>query len=208
MARPTNANAEATRLRIIEAASSLFAEKGRAGASIREIAGAAQVNGAMISHYLGGKEGLYQDCIQSLYAELATGQAAFEAALASGGPLGQVVERTVAAAVAFSRQRRGLIRLIMRHVLDRGELDPERRELVLLPFLERATTLISMVSSQTATQIRLGLQSLIFLTVRYALCSEEELRQIVGDGADSQAQLTEHLVNISVTTLGLEGAIS
>ena len=102
MARPTNANAEATRQRIIDAASSLFAEKGRDGTSVREIAGAARVNGAMISHYFGGKDGLYDDCILSLYRELATGQAAFETALEQGAGLDEIIGNTMAMAFALT----------------------------------------------------------------------------------------------------------
>ena len=46
-------NSEATREQIIRTASELFAEHGRAGASVRAIAQTAEVNGAMISHYFG-----------------------------------------------------------------------------------------------------------------------------------------------------------
>ena len=205
MARPTNANAVETRQRIIDAASNLFSEKGRDGTSVREIAGMAKVNGAMISHYFGGKEGLYQDCIQALYAEISAGQTAFETALAGGGSLTEIVVRTVEAAFLFAREKRGLIRLIMRHVLDRGELDPDRRALVLLPFLETASQLLAPVSAKTPQELRISLQSLIFLTVRYALCTEEELALISGQSENPEQGITSHLITTSMSILGLEG---
>lgn len=48
-----------TREKLVEAATVLFAWKGFAGVSIRELAKAANVNSALISYYFGGKEGLY-----------------------------------------------------------------------------------------------------------------------------------------------------
>ena len=80
MARLANANAAQTRQRIIDAASYLFADKGRGATSVREIADRAQVNSAMISHYFGGKDALYDDCIKCLYKELEVGQSVLESA--------------------------------------------------------------------------------------------------------------------------------
>lgn len=48
-----------SRLKLIEAATILFAQKGLAGVSIREIAKQAGVNSALISYHFEGKEGLY-----------------------------------------------------------------------------------------------------------------------------------------------------
>lgn len=46
--------------RILAAAVSLFAEKGYDGVSVKEIAGLASANSALISYYFGGKAQLYQ----------------------------------------------------------------------------------------------------------------------------------------------------
>jgi len=54
-----------TRDKLIEAATPLFAWKGFAGVSIRELSKAAGVNSALISYYFGGKEGLYADVLES-----------------------------------------------------------------------------------------------------------------------------------------------
>ena len=47
------------KLRLIEAATLLFAEKGFDGVGIREIAAKAHANSAMVGYHFGGKEGLY-----------------------------------------------------------------------------------------------------------------------------------------------------
>ena len=52
--------AEATRRRILDAAEQEFAARGFAGARLREIAGAARVQPALIHHYFADKSGLYE----------------------------------------------------------------------------------------------------------------------------------------------------
>ena len=52
-----------TRARLIEAARTLFQERGYDATSVRAIAGAAGVDAAMINHYFGGKEGLFQEAM-------------------------------------------------------------------------------------------------------------------------------------------------
>ena len=57
---------ENSKVRILEAATTLFAKKGFDGASIREICKAANVNLCMISYYWGGKRELYEGIIENL----------------------------------------------------------------------------------------------------------------------------------------------
>ena len=56
--------------KLLAAAPRLFAEKGFAGVSIRQLAEAAGVNSAMISYYYGGKEGLYEAVLATQYERL------------------------------------------------------------------------------------------------------------------------------------------
>ena len=56
--------------KLLAAATRLFAEKGFAGVSIRQLAEAAGVNSAMISYYCGGKEGLYEAVLTTQYERL------------------------------------------------------------------------------------------------------------------------------------------
>ncbi len=50
---------------ILKVATSLFAEKGFGGVSVREISQEAKVNVAMVSYYFGNKEKLYLSCIEN-----------------------------------------------------------------------------------------------------------------------------------------------
>ncbi len=60
-----------TRLKLIETATSLFAKKGFAAVSVRELARAAGANVAAISYHFGGKEGLYQAVLEEQFAPIA-----------------------------------------------------------------------------------------------------------------------------------------
>lgn len=56
--------------KIIKAAIPLFAVKGFKGVSVKEVAGAANVNVALISYYFGGKENLYTFILKKQMASL------------------------------------------------------------------------------------------------------------------------------------------
>ncbi|HEO8420045.1 forespore capture DNA-binding protein RefZ [Niallia sp. FSL W8-0635] len=56
-----------TREAIVEAAISLFNQKGYHGTSIRDIAGLANVNTANISYYFNGKQGLLEYCYMNFF---------------------------------------------------------------------------------------------------------------------------------------------
>ncbi|MDR2438189.1 MAG: TetR/AcrR family transcriptional regulator [Planctomycetaceae bacterium] len=55
------------RLRIIDAAGPIFAQKGFAATTVREICAAAKVNQAAINYYFGCKESLYKEVFESTY---------------------------------------------------------------------------------------------------------------------------------------------
>ena len=57
--------------KLIEAGEKLFAKKGLAGVSIRELAKAAGTNSALISYYFGGKEGLYEAVLEKQFSPIA-----------------------------------------------------------------------------------------------------------------------------------------
>lgn len=61
-----------TKGKLIVAALPLFSQKGYAGVSIRELAEAAGVNSASISYYFGGKDGLYEAVLKTLFSQLDT----------------------------------------------------------------------------------------------------------------------------------------
>ncbi|MCX7779857.1 MAG: TetR family transcriptional regulator [Negativicutes bacterium] len=66
--------------KLLETATALFAQKGYAAVSIRQLAQAAGINSALISYYYGGKDGLYRAVLETELSRLASGVAAIVAA--------------------------------------------------------------------------------------------------------------------------------
>ena len=77
----------ATRERIFDAAEQLFAERGFEGASIRDIAKAADVQGALVNHHGGSKEALFATVVARRAEELARLRQDALAQAKAAGPL-------------------------------------------------------------------------------------------------------------------------
>jgi AcrR family transcriptional regulator len=195
MGRPIQANAEATRTRIRESAVKLFAVQGQAATTTREIARASGVSLAMVSHYFGSKQGLYTACVDAMYDELAEASVRLGGAMSHEASPSSILETAVRECFQLARTRRDAIRLILRKLLDDGELDPRRREDTLLPFLNATSRLFGDATGRPAEELRLPLQSLVYLTVRHALNTEEELRLITGCNDAPEDAVLEHLID-------------
>src|ERR1700677_2977367 len=131
MARPANADPVATRARILESAVTLFAEHGLGSTSVRDVAGAAEVSLAMVGHYFGSKDELYEACIAAIYAELSTMSEQLAREIATQVPPHELIARSVAIAFHFARKHRTAVRLLVRAAVSTGELHPSGRKLLL-----------------------------------------------------------------------------
>lgn len=88
------ARGEETQQRIVCAALEMFGRQGFAGTSTRDIAAAAGVNTPAIQYYFGGKQGLYDACVDQLtdrvWRRIAPAVQACRACVAAAAPLDQV----------------------------------------------------------------------------------------------------------------------
>jgi len=103
---------------LIAAARSAFAERGFAGASVRDIARAAQANPALIRYHFGSKEGLYQRVIREAMEDL---KDRLVTALQHEGTVLERLNRVIAAQVDHLTSDRDFPRLIQRALLDGDE---------------------------------------------------------------------------------------
>lgn len=112
---PSEAGGTATR--ILDAAEALFAERGFAGVSVREIAGRVGLNQASIYNHFPSKQALYEAVLERGLAPirelLAEGQGSF--------PSRDFQERLLERLVDHLWRTPHLPKLIQREVLDRGE---------------------------------------------------------------------------------------
>jgi AcrR family transcriptional regulator len=118
---PTGARlgAEARRKQLIDTATRLFATKGFSGTTTREIAAAAGVNEAIIFRFFPHKDDLYAAILESKSAEARTDALVDEL-------------RTAAAA----GEDRRVIGIVVRHVIEHLQRDPEFLRLMLHSALE------------------------------------------------------------------------
>jgi AcrR family transcriptional regulator len=209
MGRPINADADATRGRILDSAVLLFAEHGVGSTSVRDVAGAANVSLGMVNHYFGSKDGLYDACIEAMFTELGEMKSVLTKELATDIHLDELFSRAVRTCFQFACAHRTAVRLLVRAAVSTGELYPRGRTLLL-----ETMTLVSMAIGERierrAEDLRLPLQSLVFLIARYAAQAESELFLVVGatgksakDKAHALAKVEAHLVHVALELFGI-----
>ncbi len=191
MARPKGASASNTKRRLVEAGCQQFASLGLEGASLRQVAKAAEVSLATIHHYFGNKEALYQSCLASTRATLADELAPLvsvlgevDAQLASNDTLdssfAETVDRWVCEGFAIARRQQRGMRLLMRGLLGDGELDPTWRDQTLVPFLHRSSEVLAVIQNRPARDLLLEIHEIIILIMRYSLSSAHEIMAVTG----------------------------
>jgi AcrR family transcriptional regulator len=199
MGRPANADAEKTRGRILDSAALLFAEHGVGSTSVRDVAGAANVSLGMVNHYFGSKDGLYDACIEAMFAELGEMKNVLAREIVDA-PLSDIFVRAVRTSFRFACSHRTAVRLLVRAAVSTGELYPRGRTL-LLEMMDVVSTAASERLARPAADLRLPLQSLVFLVARYAAQSENELLLVVGSTTDKAEALNKvegHIVQIAL----------
>lgn len=211
MGRPANTDPAETRARIRAAAGALFAERGRAGASMRAVAASAGVTVGTIHHHFGDKEGLYRACVEAMYEELAALRGELAAVALGGGSLADGIAEAVRRSFRFCCAHREAVRLATRDAVDRGEMDPRRRATLLLPALTEVTPVLAAVTGREEEDLRLVLRSVTLLAVRYAITAPAELAAVLGrsaprtraDRATLEERVERHLVETAWALLGL-----
>jgi TetR/AcrR family transcriptional regulator len=126
------ADGEATRLRILDAAEAVFAERGYAGASTREIAVAAGIGKRMLFYYFPTKDALYRAVLERVIVGMA---AIHERFRNEPGPLG--LADAVGGVVQFAAANLRPLKLLMREIMDEGVHLPELSHDYLRPLFEQ-----------------------------------------------------------------------
>lgn len=200
MARPARADAEATKRTILQTAARLFSERGLGSTTMRQIAREAGVSMATAHHYFGGKDDLYRAAVDAMARQLHQLRAELEPVFTGARSIDEALEVAVRRAYQFARRHRPAVQLVMRTVLDSGELDPTHRDHVLLPTLDRGAAVLAPLLGRPPEAVWMSLLSINYLVVRFALNSRQELERIAaraGPGQDVDEAVADQLVSIA-----------
>lgn len=199
MARPVAADAEATKARILAAATALIAERGIDGTTVRDVAAHASVSLATILHYFASKDGLHAAVVAAMDAELLRLRDALVAGLRPGLARDAVLDDVVRRAWDFARTHRVAHRIVLRTVLDGGGMPKARIDSLMIPSLDDASAILAAVFDVDPLRARLTVQSLVQLSARYAVASDDELCAVTAsDDVDTATtRVADHLVDLA-----------
>lgn len=135
----------------MNAARSLWATRGFAGASVRDVAAEAGVNSALVRYHFGSKQGLYKAVIDNALGRLG---ASILTAVSGGTTLLDRAERSLDAYFQYLSEDHETARLIQRGLIDG---DPTVREPVLAHMQPLVTTIAATIPLDAETPLgRLG----------------------------------------------------
>ncbi len=209
VSRPVNADAGATRKRILESALEAFADHGPSGGSVRGIAQNAGVSVAMIHHYFGSKDELYVACIDNLYRDLLAMWNRIESAYFNNMPIEATLDRVIRLGFRFAREHQTPSRMLLRQIIEGGETETKRREIIQRPFLTYTSERLGKVMGRPPEELRMAIQSIVMLISRYALGHDEELQVVAGPPRDENDKTAlerteDHLVEVARAILGVQ----
>ena len=214
MARPINADAGATRRRILDAAGILFSEKGEGSTSMRDIARESSVSLATVHHYFGSKAELFRSCVDEMYDELAALRAALLPAVIEAQDFAVAVDHAIRASYRFTVNHARAVRLMLRVVVDTGEVEASRRDAFILPFLDQGAPIVAQAVGLPVAEVRMKLMTLNHIITRFSVTAPAELvvtTQVSPPGAaftdadvaEAQSRVEDHLVRVALEMLHL-----
>jgi AcrR family transcriptional regulator len=195
MARPHGADPEATKRRVLNAASDLFARFGEGNVSVRKIAVAADISVATVNLYFGSKKGLYQQCVAEAYRGL-DDLDPFQALIAEADlTSASFIQRCIETIYLYIRENPNASRLMMRQVLDEGEIEDHSWVTHAGPLLGEGMQLLQSQLTLSVEEARLRLQTFAHSLVRYAVSNHDHLRNIL-----NRSNLSNEAVDAFIVT--------
>lgn len=207
---PGESGAAITRDRLLDAAEELFALKGYAGTSVRDITAAAECNLASVNYHFGGKRNLYREVFRRRLGAMREQRlAAVEAASRSAGDVADLAATLHAFAQAFLQPLRedptgrGPLRLMMREIVD-PLLPPDFFHTELIVPVNRALTeVVARVAPELSERdVRLCVQSFLGQLLHIIHAQRVAASSVTEpDEPFTHAELAGHVVRFTVAAI-------
>jgi AcrR family transcriptional regulator len=180
--------------RILSIATKMFADRGYAALSIRDIAAASQLNIPSIYHFFGGKENLYYSCCTAAFSTIA---AKLSASLASIlGPKARIKHFTISLCEVLL-ENRDFRRLLLQEIIMRDEsrhFDELSMNFFLPEFRMLVSEIAALESKQDAVEQAFSVYALTFGLV--LLRQTFEVAVVDQAAASSPLHLAERVLGI------------
>lgn len=199
-------NSDSTKQKILLAAGPIFARKGFAKATVREICEAAGVNLASINYYFGDKAKLYAETILAAQAIQVqqNPQPVFDSDLSPEEKLRQLIATLLRRMMAMQSEP-WPVRLIMREVLQPSPASQGLIEVYFRPFFESLLEVIDeLLGFQPAAGMRLQIGFSIVGQCQIYRTSAEMMSRMLSPAETQQFQiqaLTEHIAQFSLAAI-------
>ncbi|MBU2551363.1 MAG: CerR family C-terminal domain-containing protein [Proteobacteria bacterium] len=211
MPKPVNSH-EPTKTRILEAAETLFAEKGYAAVSVREITAAAGVHLAAVNYHFGSKKRLYFAMFeQRLLPRVMSVRPPIEALLQRGNARPAEMIKTLVRSILENPwpddRRQVTARLISRELSQPTEMFDILIETYFRPMVQMIARLLSPFLGPDMTEESLLLNTLSTIAqITYFSNGQPVVTRLTGRpyDADFIDQLVGHITDFSLRGLGLE----
>lgn len=203
--RPTGANGDRTRERVLVAAIETFGRTGLAGTSVRDIAKRARIRVSTLYHYFPSKEALYHAVQERVHGQV---RELVVAALGRGRDFKETAGTAIRELFDFLLHNRAYVRLGTRTALEGrpGTLADDRiaeRWLGLLEGTLRPPQVRGEVRDIDPVLLMLSIDAL----VHWHIIADELYERLLGKGLDDPelaARVREHVTAVALRTLGLD----
>ncbi len=188
---------------ILKCARRLLATEGEAGLQVRTLAIAAGRSASTIYHHFPSKEAIVDACIEDVYRDIRSLGPELLASLPETDNPAALIARATRIGFRLCRAETLTLRILLGNVVRNGGLDPSRRSAVQLPFIDAFESWLRAQHARPVPDVRLRIQSLIFLVARYACGADDDLEQVTGAASAEAAEVAieEHLATHAVSWL-------
>ncbi len=183
-------------------ATRLFSRHGLHGVSVRSIASDAGVNLSLISQYFGGKEPLYNCCMETLYDSLGEAVPTLLSSIDHEDRPDTVIRHAIANAIRLGHSHRESVLLTMRDFVERGQMDEVRRDSLLVPTIHNISVHLAPHSVLDTKALKMAIFGVILLLGRFIAFSNDDLQGVI-TMSTTDGGVLDSLTDLALRMLGL-----
>ena len=205
MARPKDADAAGTYDSIVAAALALLAEVDNPSqVSMRKVAVRADVSLGTIQYHFANKDALLEACLDGYYERLsALVQGIIVEANDPSTNRDTFVGESARLMYRFVRRERAALTLRMLTNTTQGELNPKRQSEFLGSFIALGAAALRPFADVEDLDLRLSIQGMSTMLMRFALLSDTEIANVTGLEADeARGEVEEYVVRAACRLVG------